>query len=106
MTGTKSGRSLRRLRIRLRHALTDVVALIYLALCAVLLGWALVVSLTDDSGESMAAVVPLLATAPASLVVLALPDGAAPLILAIVFGALANATVIGWCSHTLRGKSY
>ncbi|MET9501576.1 hypothetical protein ABZY42_07510 [Streptomyces sp. NPDC006622] len=99
-TGTGSGRFLAR---RLRRALGDVVALVYLAVCAVLLVWAVAVSVTDDSGESMAAVIPLLATAPASLLLLALPyDGAAVFLLAVAFGALVNALVIGWCSRALR----
>ncbi|WP_133912663.1 SCO4225 family membrane protein [Streptomyces sp. NBC_00582] len=89
---------------RLRHALTDVFALAYLALCAGLLVWALVVTALDDSGESMAGVVPLLATAPASLVLLALPDHVSMIVLAIAFGALVNATVIGWCARALRGS--
>ncbi|OQD52953.1 hypothetical protein BM536_033435 [Streptomyces phaeoluteigriseus] len=93
------GRSLLR---RLRHALGDVVALVYLAVCAVLLVWAIVVAAADDSGESMAAVIPLLATAPGSFLFLVLPDGGAMLLLAVVLGALINATVIGWCSRALR----
>ncbi|WP_460068964.1 SCO4225 family membrane protein [Streptomyces sp. YKOK-I1] len=90
---------------RLRHALTDVFALGYLALCAGLLVWALVVSALDDSGESMAGVIPLLATAPASLVLLALPDGIVMVVLAVAFGALCNAAVIGWCARALRRQS-
>ncbi|WP_416977121.1 SCO4225 family membrane protein [Streptomyces sp. T028] len=89
---------------RVRHALTDVLALVYLGVCAALLIWALVVTALDDSGESMAGVIPLLATAPASLVVLALPDHVSMIVLAIAFGALVNATVIGWCSRVLRGS--
>jgi hypothetical protein len=87
---------------RLRHALGEIAALVYLAICAVLLGWALVVTVGDSSGESMAGVIPLLATAPASLVLLVLPDGAAMLVVAVVLGALVNAAVIGWCSRALR----
>jgi hypothetical protein len=85
---------------RLRTTLREVAALVYLALCAALLVWALVASVGSD--ESMAAVIPLLATAPVSLVVLALPDGAAMLVLAVAVGALANATLIGWCARALR----
>ncbi|WP_405870880.1 MULTISPECIES: SCO4225 family membrane protein [unclassified Streptomyces] len=99
MTGTDPGRSFPR---RLREAVGDVVALVYLALCAGLLVWALVVTAGDGSGESMAGVIPLLATAPASLVLLVLPDGAAMLVLAVVVGALVNATVIGLCARALR----
>ncbi|MEU1517368.1 hypothetical protein ABZ490_35335 [Streptomyces sp. NPDC005811] len=87
---------------RLRHALTDVFALAYLAVCAGLLVWALVVTALDDSGESMAGVVPLLATAPASLVLVVLPDHVSMIVLAIALGALVNATVIGWCARMLR----
>ncbi|MFF3392720.1 SCO4225 family membrane protein [Streptomyces sp. NPDC002669] len=97
MTG--SGRSLLH---RLRHVLGDVVALVYLAICAVLTVWAVVVSVYDSSGESMAGVIPLLATAPVSLVLLVLPDHAAMLVLAIALGAVVNAAVIGWCSRALR----
>jgi hypothetical protein len=96
---TGSGRSFPR---SLRHALGNVVARVYLALCAVLLVWAVVVSVGDGSDESMAGVIPLLATAPASLVLLALPDHVAMFVVAVVFGALVNATVIGWCARALR----
>ena len=89
-------------RLRPLRPLTDAFALGYLALCAVLLVWALVVTAGDGSGESMAGVVPLLATAPASFVLLALPDGTVMVVLAVVFGALVNAAFIGWCSRTLR----
>lgn len=58
---------------RPRLAAGDVIALVYLVICAALLVWAFVVSAGDDSGESMAGVIPLLATAPASLVLLMLP---------------------------------
>lgn len=96
---TGSGRSLVR---RLRHAFGDVVARVYLAVCAALLAWALVVTIGDGSGESMAGVIPLLATVPASLVLLVLPDHAAMFVAAVVVGALVNAAVIGWCARALR----
>ncbi|MEU2281843.1 hypothetical protein ABZ614_07835 [Streptomyces sp. NPDC013178] len=96
---TGSGRSLAR---SVRHALGDVVARVYLAVCAALLVWALVVTVGDDSGESMAGVIPLLATAPASLVLLVLPDHYAMFVVAVVVGALVNAAVIGWCARALR----
>ncbi|MFD9434821.1 SCO4225 family membrane protein [Streptomyces sp. NPDC060002] len=107
MTGTGSGRTFpRRLRHRLRrglgHALGDVFARVYLALCAVLLVWATVVTVGDSSDESMAGVIPLLATAPASFVLIVLPDGVTMFVVAVVFGALVNATVIGWCARALR----
>ncbi|MEU4681561.1 SCO4225 family membrane protein [Streptomyces xinghaiensis] len=78
------------------------VGLAYLALCAALLVWAVVVSATDDTGESMAGVIPILATAPGSLVMTFLPESAAMLIAAILFGALVNAAIIGWCTRALR----
>ncbi|MFJ2817357.1 SCO4225 family membrane protein [Streptomyces sp. NPDC087294] len=87
---------------RLRHLLTDGVALVYLGVCAALLIWTFAVTVFDDTGESMAGVIPMLATAPTSLVFLVLPDQAWSFVVAVVFGALVNATVIGWCSRTLR----
>lgn len=85
---------------RLRHALTHPLALAYLALCAALLVWALITTTTSD--ESMAGVIPLLATAPASLVLLFLPDHVTMSMAAVAFGALANATLIGLCARALR----
>ncbi|MFH0181030.1 SCO4225 family membrane protein [Streptomyces cacaoi] len=103
MTGTGSGRTFpRRLRHRLGHALGDVFALVYLALCAGLLVWATVVTALDSSDESMAGVIPVFATAPASFVFIVLPEGIAMFVVAVVFGALVNATVIGWCARALR----
>lgn len=96
---TASGRSFPH---RLRHALGDIAARVYLALCAALLIWALAVTTGDSSDESMAGVIPLLATAPASLVLLVLPDHAAMLVAAVVLGAIVNAAVIGWCARALR----
>ncbi|MDB1086547.1 hypothetical protein PJ985_03070 [Streptomyces sp. ACA25] len=84
---------------RVRRNLGDITALIYLIVCALLLGWALVVA----SDESMGGVIPLLATAPASIVLLvALPEGIATFFVSIIFGALINALVIGWCARALR----
>lgn len=59
-------------------------------------------TLTDSSDESMAGVIPLLATAPASLVLLVLPDHGSMLVAAVVLGALVNATIIGTCARALR----
>ncbi|NBM15132.1 SCO4225 family membrane protein [Streptomyces sp. GC420] len=99
MTSTGSGRSVSR---RLRGAV-GVVGLVYLVVCAVLLVWAFVAAAGDSSGESMAGVIPLLAAAPASLVLLlVLPDGAVMLVAAVVLGALVNAAIIGWCTRALR----
>ncbi|MGW3103157.1 SCO4225 family membrane protein [Streptomyces sp. NPDC001100] len=90
---------------RLGRNLRNPFALAYLVLCAALLVWAIAVNIPDDSDGSMAAVIPLLATAPASLVLLALPGGAAVLIIAVVLGALVNASIIGWCARALtRGN--
>ncbi|GAA2287894.1 hypothetical protein GCM10010145_68110 [Streptomyces ruber] len=98
---TDPGRSFPR---RLRHAAAgNIFALAYVAVCAALLVWALVVTAADSSGESsMAVVIPLLATAPVSFVLLMLPDSLAMLIAAVVLGALVNAAVIGWCARALR----
>lgn len=87
---------------RLRHAHREVAVLVYLAVVAVLLVWALVVSLGDSSGESMAGVIPLLATAPGSFVFLVLPDNNVMFITAVALGAEVNAAVIGWCARALR----
>lgn len=87
---------------RLRHALSDVFARVYLAVCAVLLVGAYVVSATDSSDESMAGVIPVLATAPVSVLLFVLPDSTAAIIVAVAAGALVNATIIGLCARTLR----
>ncbi|CAM5714697.1 SCO4225 family membrane protein [Streptomyces aurantiogriseus] len=79
-----------------------VVGLVYLAVCVVLLVWALMATEGDSSGESMAGVIPLLATAPASLVYLVLPDNQVMFISAVAFGAEVNAEIIGWCTRALR----
>jgi hypothetical protein len=90
---------------RLGQNLRNPFALGYLLICAALLGWALVVSVVDDSGESMAGVVPLLATAPVSLFFLALPGGIPTLVASMIVGALVNAAIIGWCARALaRGN--
>ncbi len=98
---TDPGRSVpRRLR---RAAVGNVFALVYVAVCAALLVWALAVTAADSSGESsLAVIIPLLATAPVSFVLLVLPGGLAMLIAAVVLGALVNAAVIAWCARALR----
>ncbi|MFS8200356.1 SCO4225 family membrane protein [Streptomyces sp. CWNU-52B] len=103
-SGSGSSRSSpRRLGRRLGHLLGDVFALSYLAVCAALLVWAIVVTAGDSSDESMAGVIPVFATAPASLVpFLMLPGGVVLFVASVVFGALLNALVIGWCSRALR----
>lgn len=107
MTGTTSGSGRTAFPRRLGHLLRDIFALVYLAACAGLLVWALVVSAVDTSDESMAGVIPVFATAPTSLVpLLTLPEGAAWFIVSVVLGALVNAAVIGWCARALRrGRS-
>jgi hypothetical protein len=99
VTAAPPGRSLSR---KAGHALRHPAALVYLAVCAILLAWALVVTLADGSDESMAGVIPLLATAPVSLVLLMLPDHGSMLVLAVALGALANALIIGMCARALR----
>ncbi|UUU23694.1 SCO4225 family membrane protein [Streptomyces sp. DSM 40750] len=103
-TDTDSGRSLprRSLPRRSRPAVGDIVALVYLAACVALLIWAIVVSSGEGSDGSMAAVIPLLATAPVSFVWLVLPDGAVTLVVAVVLGGVANAALISWCGRALR----
>ncbi|MEU9669264.1 hypothetical protein AB0E25_27450 [Streptomyces bobili] len=86
-----------------RRALGNLAARVYLTACALLLGWALLAA----SGESMAAVIPLFATIPTSLVLLlVLPEGTTMFLLSIALGALINAVVIGWCVRTLRRGSH
>ncbi|MFE9970893.1 SCO4225 family membrane protein [Streptomyces hirsutus] len=81
----------------------DVFALGYLGLCAALLVWAITVAVVGAGEDaSFAGVIPLLATAPVSLVLFGLPGGAVTFIGAVVGGALLNAAVIGWCARTLR----
>ena len=90
---------------RLGQNLRNPFALGYLLICVALVVWAVVVTVVDDSGESMAGVIPMLATAPTSLVFLVLPDGAAMLVVSMVVGALVNAAIIGWCARALaRGN--
>ncbi|WP_328672279.1 SCO4225 family membrane protein [Streptomyces sp. NBC_00328] len=95
---TRPGLSLLR---GMRRALGTLAARIYLTACVLLLGWALVVS----SEGSMAIVIPLLATMPASLVLFVLPEHSGMLLLSMVLGALVNALVIGWCARVLRRGS-
>lgn len=87
---------------RLGRNLRNPFALAYLGVCVAIVIWTVVVTVMDDSGESMAGVVPILATAPASLVVLVLPGGKAMFVVAVLIGALVNASVIGWCARALK----
>lgn len=98
-TGADSGRPLPRRR---RPAPGDIVALVYLVGCVALLVWAFAMSSDDGSDGSMAAVLPLLATAPVSFVWMLLPEGAAMLVVAVLLGGLANAALIRWCARVLR----
>ncbi|WP_344564631.1 SCO4225 family membrane protein [Streptomyces axinellae] len=84
-----------------RGALRTVLARVYLAACAALLIWAVVASSSDSPDASLAGVVPLIATAPLSLVVFVLPDHMSMLVLAVVLGALVNALFIGLCVRAL-----
>lgn len=104
MTGTDSDTdsdSVRSAPRRLRDHF-GAVGLVYLGVCAALLVWALVVTAVDSSDESMAGVIPILATAPASLVFLVLPEGNVMFIIAVALGAGVNAAIIGWCTRALR----
>ncbi|MBV1939316.1 hypothetical protein [Streptomyces sp. BV286] len=70
-------------------------ARVYLAVCAALIVWLAVVSSQPQDDASLAAVVPLLLTAPTSLLVLAVPDGmTAGLYAVLVMSAVVNAWVI------------
>ncbi|MEU7316014.1 hypothetical protein [Streptomyces sp. NPDC007083] len=90
-----------------RRALTTVPALLYLAVCVCLIGWAVAATAWDESGESMAGVVPTFATLPLSLIVLALPlpDGPWGFVPLLLGCALVNAVLIGWCVRALTGRS-
>ncbi|MGW6058690.1 SCO4225 family membrane protein [Streptomyces sp. NPDC055189] len=101
MSAGPNRRTVRR-TFRRRPTAGATLALSYLAVCAALLVWALVVTASDSTDESMAGVIPLLATAPASFVLLILPDGAAMVIVAVAAGALVNAAIISWCARALR----
>ncbi|MGI5472827.1 SCO4225 family membrane protein [Streptomyces sp. CA-132043] len=84
-----------------RQALGSLVARLYLVVCAALLVWAVVVSYGDNPDASFAGVVPTIATAPVSLVMLALPDDFSMFFLPVIVGALVNAVIIGWCARAL-----
>ncbi|MEU6522984.1 hypothetical protein ABZ892_09060 [Streptomyces sp. NPDC046924] len=100
MTGTV-GNSRPSLPRRLRDRV-GLGALAYLVLCAAVLVWAVVTIATDDSGEAMALLFPLLVTAPGSLVVLVLPEHGSMFFASLVLGAAVNAAVISWCTGVLR----
>ncbi|MFW3463225.1 SCO4225 family membrane protein [Streptomyces sp. 058-1L] len=75
---------------------------IYLGICAVLFAWAWAATVWDSTDESMAGVIPFLATAPVSFLFLMLPTNGVVFVTAIAVGAAVNASVIGWCARTLR----
>lgn len=87
---------------RLRHVFGDIAALVYLGLVAALVIWAYTASTGENEDASFAGVIPLLATAPVSFVLIVLPEFPGAFELALAVGALANAAVIGWCSRRLR----
>lgn len=97
-TASTSGRSLPR---RLCDHV-GVFGFVYLGVCAVLLVWAVVVTAGDSSDESMAGVIPLLATAPTSFVFLVLPANSLVFFTAVPVGAAVNAVIIGWCTRALH----
>ncbi|WP_411080125.1 SCO4225 family membrane protein [Streptomyces sp. cmx-18-6] len=98
-TAADSGRSISR---RL-HDWLGAAGLVYLGLCAALFVWAWAVTVWDSSDESMAGVIPFLATAPVSFVFLLLPiDSVVVFAVAIAVGAAVNAAIIGWCTRALR----
>ncbi|GAA2447337.1 SCO4225 family membrane protein [Streptomyces macrosporus] len=74
-------------------------ARVYLALCCALLVWVVADTvLVDHPDASMAAVFPLLATAPLSLVFLFLPGdgGLFGYVLIVTVSALVNAALLNW----------
>ncbi|MDT6986516.1 SCO4225 family membrane protein [Streptomyces lusitanus] len=95
----------RTLPARLRHLYGDAFALAYLGACAALTVWALAASTAENEDAFLAGVIPVLATAPVSVVALALPGGVPSFVLAVASGALVNAAIIGWCGRRLRGRA-
>jgi hypothetical protein len=69
-------------------------ARLYLALSAALIVWLAVVSSQPTDDASLAAVIPILFTAPTSLLVLAAPDGVAWLYAVLGASAMVNAWLI------------
>ena len=80
-------------------------ARLYLAVCAGLIVWLAVVSAQPQDDASLAAVVPLLFTAPTSLLALALPDGAtAGLYVVLSASAIVNAWLLDVFYRRLTGR--
>ncbi|MDH2408541.1 SCO4225 family membrane protein [Streptomyces chitinivorans] len=75
----------------------------YLALCGALLVWVLADAfLVRHEDASMAGVVPLLATAPLSVLLLLAPwEGIPAYVSVVVVSALANAALVNWCARVL-----
>ncbi|WP_405675456.1 hypothetical protein OG292_07120 [Streptomyces sp. NBC_01511] len=94
---TASHRALR----AVRRTFAGVYVRVYLAVCVALLGWSVVVSTGPNEDASFAGVVPLMATAPLSLIVIVLPDHVSMFYLSVGVGALANAVPIAWCARVL-----
>lgn len=84
-----------------RFSPADLTALAYAVICVALLIWAVAVTAMDSTDESMAGVIPLLATAPTSLLFLTLPEGPPYFIAAVLIGTLINAAIIRWCGRAL-----
>ncbi|GAA1895486.1 hypothetical protein GCM10009716_01820 [Streptomyces sodiiphilus] len=78
---------------------------IYLAAAFALLTWVAVDTMfVDHADASFAAVIPMLFTAPTSLVVLLLPEGSAvAYFAAVAVAAVINAALLGLAVRALRG---
>ncbi|PJE95494.1 hypothetical protein CUT44_23110 [Streptomyces carminius] len=77
----------------------------YLALCGALLIWAAFdTAFVDHEDASFAALWPLLATAPTSVLLVFLPPAGnlAGYVLLISVAALVNAAVLNWCVRAMR----
>lgn len=80
-------------------------ARLYLAVCAGLIVWLAVVSSQPQEDGSFAAVVPLLFTAPTSMLALALPDGATAGLYAVLSAsAVVNAWLLDVFYRRLRSR--
>ncbi|MFP8963060.1 SCO4225 family membrane protein [Streptomyces nanhaiensis] len=94
-------------RRRVRRAVSAVAgtwtARAYLALCGALLLWVSADAfLVSHEDASMAGVVPVLATAPLSMLLLVAPgEGILTYLSIVVVSALANAALINWCVRAL-----
>ncbi|MGK5446081.1 SCO4225 family membrane protein [Streptomyces radiopugnans] len=100
MDGVRHRRRVRRVASAVAGTWT---ARAYLALCGSLLVWVLADAfLVSHEDASMAGVVPLLATAPLSMLFLLAPgEGILTYLSVVVVSALANAALINWCVRAL-----